>query len=70
MVAANISANVLIELAGPLISAVSEDGVLIASGVLDTRLEDVILAFTSAGGVVQSSRKIEDWTMTRITRAM
>ena len=70
VVAANISANVLIELAGPLISAVSEDGVIIASGVLDTRLEDVILAFTSAGGMVQSSRKIEDWTMTRITRAM
>ncbi|MCZ6538498.1 MAG: 50S ribosomal protein L11 methyltransferase [Chloroflexi bacterium] len=68
VVAANISANVLIELAGPLVSSVSKDGVIITSGVLETRLDDVISAFESAGGVVQSSRKIEDWTATRITR--
>ncbi len=69
VVAANIAANVLIRLAGPLIATVSGDGVLITSGVLDTRLDDVISAFESAGGVVQSSRYIEDWTATRITKA-
>ena len=68
VVAANIAAKVLIELAEPLISTVSEDGVIIISGVLETRLDDVVLAFVSAGGVVESSRKIEDWTATRITR--
>ena len=68
VVAANIAAKVLIELARPLVSAVSEHGVIIASGVLDTRLDDVIRAFESAGGAVQSSRKIEDWTATRFTR--
>ena len=69
VVAANIAAKVLIKLAGPLISTVSEDGVIITSGVLDTRLDDVNSAFVSAGGVVQSVRKIEDWTAARITRA-
>lgn len=69
VVAANISAKALIELAGPLISSVSANGVIITSGVLETRLDDVNAAFESAGGVVQSSRKIEDWTATRFTRA-
>ncbi len=69
VVAANISAKALIELAGPIVSTVSEDGVIITSGVLEGRLDDVNAAFESAGGVVQSSRKIEDWTATRISRA-
>ena len=69
VVGANISANVLIELAQPLLACVSEGGVIITSGVLDDRLADVISAFEQAGGVVQLSRKIEDWTATRFVRA-
>jgi ribosomal protein L11 methyltransferase len=69
VVGANISANVLIKLAEPLIAAVSEGGVIITSGVLDTRLDDVISGFESVGGMVQSTRRIEDWTATRIVRA-
>lgn len=68
VVAANISAKVLVELARPLVAAVSEDGVIITSGVLDTRLDEVISAFESAGGAVQSRRTIEDWTATRFVR--
>ena len=69
MVGANIAANVLIALAKPLIDSVSDDGVIITSGVLDTRLTDVVAAFEEVGGQVESSRMIEDWTATRITRA-
>ena len=69
VVAANIAANVLIKLAGALLAAVSEGGVIITSGVLDTRLGDVVSALESAGGVVQASRQIEDWTATRFVRA-
>ena len=69
VVAANIAANVLIKLAGALLAAVTEGGVIITSGVLDTRLGDVVSAFESAGGVVQASRQIEDWTATRFVRA-
>ena len=42
---------------------------LIASVKPVAAVDDVVSAFESAGGVVQSSRKIEDWTATRITRA-
>ena len=69
VVAANIAANVLIKLAEALVATVTNDGVIITSGVLDTRLDEVISAFESAGGVVQSSRQIEDWTATRFIRA-
>jgi ribosomal protein L11 methyltransferase len=69
VVGANIAANVLIMLAEPLVASVAEDGVIITSGVLDTRLDDVVAAFEAAGGRVESSRKIEDWTMTRIVRS-
>jgi ribosomal protein L11 methylase PrmA len=48
---------------------VAEDGVIVTSGVLETRLDDVVAAFEAVGGEVQSSRQIEDWTATRIVRA-
>ena len=69
VVGANIAANVLIALAEPLIASVADDGVIITSGVLDVRLDDVIAAFKAAGGEVKASRQIEDWTATQITRA-
>lgn len=69
VVGANIAANVLIALAEPLIASVVDDGVIITSGVLETRLDDVIAAFKEVGGEVQSSRQIEDWTATRISRS-
>ncbi len=68
VVGANIAANVLIMLADPLIASVAEGGVIITSGVLETRLDEVVEAFKAVGGAVESSRKIEDWTATRITR--
>ena len=69
VVGANIAANVLIALAEPLMATVTDDGVIVTSGVLDTRLDDVVETFKAVGGEVQSSRQIEDWTATRITRA-
>jgi ribosomal protein L11 methyltransferase len=69
VIGANIAANVLIVLAQPLIDSIADDGVIITSGVLETRLYDVIAAFENVGGHVESSRMIEDWTSTRITRS-
>ena len=69
VVGTNIAANVLIALAQPLIDSVSENGVIITSGVLETRLDEVVAAFKAVGGEVQSSRMIEDWTATRIVRS-
>ena len=69
VVVANIAANVLITLAETLVATVAEGGVIITSGVLTTRINDVASAFESAGGKVQSTRQIEDWTTTLITRS-
>ena len=66
---ANIAANVLITLAETLVTTVAKDGVIITSGVLKTRINDVASAFEFAGGKVQSTRQIEDWTTTLITRS-
>ena len=66
---ANIAANVLITLAETLIATVAKNGIIITSGVLKTRINDVISAFESAGGEVRSTRQIEDWTTTLIARA-
>lgn len=69
VVGANIAANVLISLAEPLLASVADNGVIITSGVLDVRLDEVVAAFKAVGGEVQTSRQIEDWTATQITRA-
>lgn len=69
VVVANIAANVLIKNAEALVAAVAEDGVIITSGVLKTRVNDVVSTFESAGGKVQSTRQIEDWTTTLVTRS-
>lgn len=68
VVGANIAANVLIDLSDTLVSTITENGIIIASGVLVSRLDAVVTAFVSAGGTVQSTRRIDDWTMVLITR--
>jgi len=69
VVVANIAANVLITLAETLVATVAENGIIITSGVLKTRINDVVSAFEFAGGEVISTRQIEDWTTTLIARA-
>jgi ribosomal protein L11 methyltransferase len=68
VVGANIAANVLIMLAQPLVDTIKPGGVIITSGVLESRFDDVMEAFVAVGGQIQSTRKIEDWTATIISR--
>lgn len=58
---ANISAKVLIELSTSLVAALDPDGVLIASGFLDERFQDVIVAFREAGLCLIERRDVDDW---------
>ena len=58
---ANISAKVLVDLAGELAAALRPDGVLIASGVLDERGDEVREAMRDAGFVELEMQQIEDW---------
>ena len=61
MVLVNIVADVIIGLAPTLPAFLSDSSVLICSGILDTRLADVVAAVESAGMTVTSVRQKDDW---------
>ena len=66
---ANISANVLKLLSEHLMAALNTGGVIIASGVLQDRFDEVKSAFTAVGGVVSEKRVTGDWTCFKVRRA-
>ena len=68
IVTANISARVLSEIAADLIECLKDHGVLIASGLLAERRDEVIAAFAEAGGVVIEERESEDWLAFKVVR--
>ena len=69
LVVANISAKVLIELAGDLVSTLRPDGTLIASGVLEERGDGVRDAMLAAGFVELETQQVEDWLALCFRRA-
>ncbi len=61
MVVANISAKVLIALSDPIVKSLKPGGVLLASGVLDERGDEVKEAFVAAGLAEIEIQHSEDW---------
>ena len=61
LVLVNIVADVIVALAPVLPRFLTHKSRLICSGILDTRLEDVVQALTAAGLSVTSVRQKEDW---------
>ena len=61
LVLVNIVADVIIGLSPVLPNFLTEKSTLICSGILDTRLEDVLTALKNAGLTVTSLREKEDW---------
>ena len=61
VVLVNIVADVIIHLAPTLPAFLQEHSVLICSGILDTRLEDVTTAMKKAGLTVTQIKSKEDW---------
>ncbi len=61
VVVANISANVLIDLAAPLLECLAPAGVAIGSGVMTERQQEVIDAFSEAGAEVREVVTAGDW---------
>jgi len=61
LVLVNIVADVIIGLSPILPEFLTEKSSLICSGILDTRLEDVLTALRTAGLTVTSVREKEDW---------
>ena len=68
MVLVNIVADVIISLTPVLPNFVKEETVLICSGILDTRLEDVVSALEGAGMTVTEVFAKEDWRCVRAKR--
>ena len=61
LVLVNIVADVIIGLSPILPNFLTEKSVLICSGILDTRLEDVKAALTKAGLTITGIKEKEDW---------
>ena len=61
IVLVNIVADVIISLSPVLPDYLTENSILICSGILDTRLDDVTAALKKAGLTVTSVRQKEDW---------
>ena len=61
VVLVNIVADVIIHLSSVLPHFLSENSILICSGILDTRLQDVTAALTGAGLTILETKSKEDW---------
>ena len=57
----NIVADVIIALAPVLPELMAQDTTVICSGILDTRLDDVVAALEQAGLAVTARKEMEDW---------
>lgn len=67
LVLANLVAAVLIDLADPLAAHTARGGTLLASGIIDTRADEVLLALTGAGFVVDHRLHDDEWVSLRMT---
>ncbi len=68
VVLVNIVADVIIGLAPVLPGFLGEDSLLICSGILDSRLEDVVQALRAAGLTVTETHTKEDWRCVEVRR--
>ncbi|MEM1484715.1 50S ribosomal protein L11 methyltransferase [Oscillospiraceae bacterium PP1C4] len=69
VVSANIVADVIIRLVPSLSQFLTDDGVFIASGIIDTREIDVIDALTGAGYILSDRRESGGWVALALKRA-
>lgn len=68
VVLANIIARVLIELSGAIVAHTKPGGHMVLAGIIESREQDVIDAFASAGAKVKIRRSHEDWISLVLTR--
>ena len=66
---ANISANVIEQLAAPLVAALRPAGVALVSGVIDEREADCRAALERAGGRVVERREDQNWLLLAVAAA-
>jgi len=66
LVLANLVAAVLIELAEPLAAHAAPGGILLASGIIEGRADEVLSALSSAGFVVEERLNDGEWVSLRL----
>jgi len=67
---ANISAKVLIDLAGLLLASLAPNGVLLGSGVMSDRLQEVMNAFAAVGGEAGEVVTSGEWVAFPVRRSL
>ncbi len=68
LVLANLVAAVLIDLAAPLVAHTAPSGTLLASGIIETRADEVLAALTGAGFVPEDRLDDGEWVSLRLRR--
>jgi ribosomal protein L11 methyltransferase len=66
VVLANLVAAVLIDLAGPLAAHAAAGGTLLASGIIESRADEVLAALTAAGFVLENRLDDGEWVSLRL----
>lgn len=70
LVLVNIVADVIISLASVLPAFLQSDSILLLSGILDTRLNDVIAALEKEGLTVVEQKEKEDWRSLKVRKTL
>jgi ribosomal protein L11 methyltransferase len=68
LVLANLVAAVLIDLAEPLAAHTAPGGTLLASGIIETRTNEVLASLTAAGLVLQHRLDDGEWVSLQCVR--
>ena len=69
LILANLVAAVLVELAKPLAAHAAAGGTLLASGIIDSRADEVVDALTAAGFALESRLDDGEWVSLRLETA-
>lgn len=70
VVLANIIARILIELSEALVRQTKPDGHLVLAGIIQSREQDVVDAFTGRGATVVTRRQHDDWVSLVLQRSV
>jgi ribosomal protein L11 methyltransferase len=68
VVVANILPHILLDMADALVAATTSHGVLVLSGILDTRVDEVALGLAARGMRLIEQRQEKDWTALILSR--
>ena len=65
---ANITADILMRLAGDIGKHLRKDGEIVLSGIIDSRLDEVIECYNKAGYVIIEKCAMDDWRALKLKR--